>query len=63
MRIGEYLVSIGVLTDSQVSDVLKLQQGGDARKFGEIAVSLGYMKDDSIKRFTDFMSDSTEVSL
>lgn len=57
MRIGDYLVSVGILTKSQVSDVLKMQSEGDKRKFGEIAVSQGFMEDSSIRRFTDFLSE------
>jgi len=60
MRIGDYLVSIGILTKSQVSEVLKIQSEGDKRKFGEIAVSQGFMEDSSIRRFTDFLSEHQE---
>ncbi len=62
MRIGDYLVSIGILTKSQVSEVLKMQSEGDKRKFGEIAVSQGFMEDSSIRRFTDFLSEHKEYS-
>jgi len=62
MRIGEYLVSIGVLTQSQVSEVIRIQKEGDKRKFGEIAVSQGFMEDSSIMRFTDFLSEHQEFS-
>ena len=57
MRIGDYLVSIGVLTQGQVSEVLGLQAQGDKRKFGGIAVSQGFMEDGSIMRFTNFLSE------
>ncbi len=62
MRIGDYLVSIGILTKSQVSEVLKMQSEGDKRKFGEIAVSQGFMEDSSIRRFTDFLSEHQEFN-
>ena len=41
--IGEALVRQGELTREQVDYVLKLQQEGDKRLFGEIAVDLGYI--------------------
>jgi hypothetical protein len=62
MKIGEYLVSIKVLTAEQVSDVLQAQKTGDKRKFGEIAVAKGYMEDSSIMRFTDFLSEHQEFN-
>jgi hypothetical protein len=37
-RIGEALVRIGAMKSYQVEDVLRLQQGGDRRMFGEIAI-------------------------
>ena len=37
-RIGEFLVRIGVLKPFQVEDVLRAQEAGDTRLFGEIAI-------------------------
>jgi hypothetical protein len=39
-RIGDFLVRIGVMKPDQVEEVLRLQQAGDKRRFGEIAVGL-----------------------
>ena len=58
MKMGEYLVSIGDLTEKQVDEVARMQKEGDARKFGEIAVSQGFMEDGSIKRFNEYISSS-----
>jgi hypothetical protein len=52
-RIGEALVRIGAMKSYQVQDVLRLQQGGDARLFGEIAIELGYINDQAIKKYLD----------
>lgn len=57
LKIGEYLVSVGILNSEQVEAVLSAQKAGDTRKFGEIAVSMGFMEDSSIMRFTDFLSE------
>lgn len=42
-KIGEGLVRIGAMSDSQVKDVLKAQKDGDQRLFGEIAVDQGFV--------------------
>jgi hypothetical protein len=50
-RIGEALVRIGAMKSYQVEDVLRLQQGGDRRQFGEIAIELGYIDDQAIRNY------------
>jgi len=62
MKIGEFLVSIGVLTQEQVDFVLLAQQAGDTRRFGEIAVSLRYIEYTSINRFAEFMSEHNNLA-
>jgi hypothetical protein len=54
-RIGDFLVRIGAMKSEQVEEVLRLQKAGDKRRFGEIAVELGYIRDDSIKRYVDYL--------
>jgi hypothetical protein len=54
-RIGDFLVKIDAMTAEEVDHVLKLQAGGDSRIFGEIALELGYLNDDAIKRYVDHM--------
>jgi hypothetical protein len=54
-RIGDFLVKIGAMTAEEVEHVLKVQAGGDSRIFGEIALELGYLNDDAIKRYVDHM--------
>jgi hypothetical protein len=44
-RIGEFLVEIGVMSDTQVATVINHQRAGDERRFGEIAMELGYLAD------------------
>ncbi len=56
MKMGDYLVSIGVLTEAQVNLVMQLQKDGDTRKFGEIAISKGFMEESSIKKFNECVS-------
>ena len=52
-RIGEALVRIGAMTVEQVDQVLKLQQDGDDRLFGEIAIEQGFINDKAIKAYLD----------
>lgn len=54
-RIGDFLVRIGSLKASQVEEVLRLQKAGDQRKFGDIALELGYIGDDAVKRYVDYL--------
>ena len=49
--IGEGLIRIGAMTEEQVQDVLKKQEKGDARLFGEIAMELGYVDEDAIMKY------------
>ena len=50
-KIGEALVRIGAMKSYQVEDVLRLQKGGDRRLFGEIAIELGYIDDQAIRKY------------
>ncbi len=54
-RIGDFLVKIGALKSLQAEEVLRLQKAGDQRRFGEIAMALGYIGDDAIKRYADYL--------
>jgi hypothetical protein len=47
-KIGEFLVQIGAMFPHQVDEVAHLQEAGDKRKFGEIAMELGYITDDAV---------------
>jgi hypothetical protein len=50
-KIGEALVRIGAMKSYQVDDVLRLQNGGDRRLFGEIAIELGYIDDQAVRKY------------
>ncbi len=52
-KIGETLVRIGAITPSQVEDVLRAQKAGDNRMFGEIAIELGYINDEILKKYVE----------
>ncbi len=52
-RIGETLVRINVMKTYQVADVLSAQKAGDNRLFGEIAIELGYINDEILKKYVE----------
>ncbi len=48
-RMGDGLVRRGAMQPAQVDRVLAAQKAGDTRKFGEIAVALGFVTEAAIK--------------
>jgi hypothetical protein len=54
-KIGDFLVRINEMSRDQVNKVLRLQQSGDKRRFGDIALELGYIGDNSLKRYVDYL--------
>jgi len=50
-RIGDFLVRTGALQQAQVEAVIAAQKSGDARTFGEIAISLGYATREAVGAF------------
>jgi hypothetical protein len=50
-KIGEFLVRIDAMSQKQCDEVFKLQQNGDKRLFGEIAIELGYVDKEAIKQY------------
>jgi hypothetical protein len=60
MKIGEFLVHIGAMSEARVEEVLAAQKEGDDRLFGEIAVARGLLADSALKRFTDFLEKHEE---
>ncbi len=52
-RIGDFLVKIGAMKQSQVDEVIQAQSQGDSRMFGEIAIELGYVDDSAIRKYLD----------
>ncbi|MGA2642430.1 MAG: hypothetical protein ABSG21_16190 [Spirochaetia bacterium] len=55
-RIGDFFVRTGVMTAEQVAEVLRLQEKGDKRMFGSIAISLGYVDVYALKAYVDSVS-------
>jgi len=52
-RIGEGLVRIGAMKQEEVDTVLSRQKEGDKRLFGEIAIEMGYIDDEAIRRYIE----------
>ena len=52
-RMGDGLVRMGAMQLAQLDKVLQMQKGGDSRKFGEIAVALGFVNEAAIKAWEE----------
>ena len=50
-RIGDGIVRIGAMTSEQRDKVLQMQNDGDERMFGEIAINLEFIDDQAILDF------------
>jgi hypothetical protein len=62
-RIGHFLVMLGVMTAPQVEIVLAAQHAGDSRLFGEISAAMGFVQDNSLRRFADYLDRNDEPLL
>ncbi len=52
-RIGDGLVRIGAMSAEERDKVLKMQNDGDQRMFGEIAIDLKFIDDNAILNFLE----------
>ena len=50
-RIGEYFVSLNILSFEQAEKILKVQNEYPDKKFGEIAVQLGYLDQRDVEEY------------
>ena len=50
-RMGDYMIRTGAMNQSQVDEVVRAKTNGDTRHFGEIAVSLGFIKAVDVEGF------------
>lgn len=50
-RIGDGIVRIGAMSEEQRDKVLQIQNDGDERMFGEIAIDLKFIDDQAILDF------------
>lgn len=51
LRIGEFLVSIGVMTEEQVKTALAEQAKTPEKLFGQIAIEMGFIDDNAIEQY------------
>ena len=56
-RIGEILMQMGAIKPEQVDAVLAAQKAGDTWLFGQIALALGLIEDNSLKRYADYLDE------
>lgn len=50
-RIGEYFVSLNILSFEQAEKILKVQNEYPNKKFGDIAVQLGYLDQRDVEEY------------
>jgi len=60
-RIGAFLLRIGVMTPERIAEVLRAQEAGDKRSFGEIAIAKGYADVYSLKAYADSAGGRTNA--
>ena len=53
VKIGERLVLVSAMSKAQVEEVLRRQRAGDDRLFGEIALALGYIHDEALRKYVE----------
>lgn len=50
-RIGEHFIGLNLLSLEQCEEVLKIQTDDPKKKFGEIAISLGFLEEADISEY------------
>jgi hypothetical protein len=55
-RIGQFLLKIGAMTETQLAAVLAAQETEPNKLFGEIAIEKGFVDDSAIQRYLDTRS-------
>ena len=53
--IGEFFVKNRFMEKKQVKEVLKVQKKEPVKKFGAIALELGFIKNDAINAYLEYM--------
>lgn len=56
--IGEHFVNLKDLSFEQAEKILRFQKKNKEKKFGEIAVELGFLEPKKLNKFLDEPSDS-----
>jgi len=49
--IGEHFIGLDLLSLEQCEEVLRIQSKNPEKKFGEIAISLGFLEEEDISNF------------
>lgn len=57
------MILLGMMKVDQVESVLAAQGAGDKRPFGELALSLGFIEDNALRRYADYLDAHKEEAL
>ncbi len=60
MKVGEFFVRTGIMKQEEVDNVLRMQKAGDKRVFGVIAMKLGYIGEDALKKYLRHLEEEFE---
>lgn len=58
LRLGEYLLQIGILTEQQLKDAVEQSKNQNEQKFGEILIDKNYVKPEDLKAILILKSES-----
>ena len=60
VRLGEFLVSIGAMTEDQVGEVLEAQEESPEKLFGQIAIEMGFINDEAVDAFLQHKREAVQ---
>lgn len=55
-KIGQYLIRLELLSFEQAEEILSIQMSNPEKKFGEIAIDLGYINSEDIEEWESVKS-------
>ena len=58
LRLGEYLLQIGILNEQQLNETIELSNNQNEQKFGEILINKNYVKPEDLKAILILKSES-----
>lgn len=61
-KVGEFFIRMGIMRQEDVENVLRRQQAGDKSTFGVIALKLGYIGEDAIKKYVSHLEKELQKS-
>ena len=57
-KVGEVLVKLGFLTESQVDEIISIQKDTPDKRFGELALDHGFINNDAINAYIEYIHEN-----